>query len=113
MSCCQSCAQGGGSCPGGPMVLQNALPYFTGFPKYPYVTHSPSPFGFSRQTKRAAHMVAETAGLAAAPVLWWASNQTQDPRARAALRAIAVGQGLVDAGFLAWNAWEMYQERRA
>jgi len=108
------------------MRLEAPLPYFTGFPKYPYVTHSPSMFGWqpppygpafgavSPRQKQQAHMVAEALGIAvAAPIMWWASNHTQDVRARRALRALAIAQAVTDAAFLGWNAWDMYQERPA
>ena len=73
-----------------------------------------SAFGaISPNFRRSVHMVAETLGVAvAAPLLWWASGQTNNPRARGALRALAIGMGVTDAALLASYSYDVYQGQR-
>ena len=51
--------------------------------------------------RRAVHVASELAAIAVgAPFLWWASNQTQNPAARAGLRTLALATLLIDGGLL-------------
>ncbi len=62
--------------------------------------------------RRNVHMVTEALGVAvAAPMLWWASGQTNNPNARAALRALAISMGATDAALLASYAYDIRNER--
>lgn len=108
------------------------MPDLEGFPAYPYNETPPAPFGATLTTswdmghdhtveipntafgavgpnfRRNVHMVTELLGVAvAAPMLWWASGQTNNPRARAALRALAIGMGVTDAALLSSYAYDI------
>ena len=56
--------------------------------------------------RRAAHIASELAGVTlAAPFLWWASSQTQNPIARAGLRTLALATLIIDGALLTqWAA---------
>jgi len=75
------------------------------------VSIPPSAFGAVGPTfRRNARLVNQALGAGvAAPMLWWASGQTSDPRARAALRAGAVGLAATNGALLAWDGYDAYR----
>ncbi len=82
-------------------------PAWDGGESYPAYSsgHYGAYFGHCGKSKmqQRAHIIGEAAGLLiAAPYLWWASNQTENTRAKYGLRALAVSTAALD-GWLLWR----------
>ena len=74
--------------------------------------YGPAYFGVDvPEQQRILHIASEAGAVGvAAPFLWWASNQTQDARARAGLRALALATLAID-GWLLWQWLERENAR--